>query len=134
MLLYCQELSKLENNFNSLEYLHILNGKNEVADELDKLGSSRAMVPTGVFLQELYEPSILKVLAKATKAAESSQETPLPSENITESPEIMEIHLDLRTPFMIYLKIEGLLDDKVEHERLHHRAGQYTLVNDELFR
>jgi ribonuclease HI len=133
MLLYCQELSKLENNFNSLEYLHILNGKNEVADELDKLGSSRAMVPTGVFLQELYEPSILKVLAKATKAAESSQETPLPSENI-ESPEIMEIHLDLRTPFMIYLKIEGLLDDKVEHERLHHRAGQYTLVNDELFR
>jgi ribonuclease HI len=24
MLLYCQELRKLENNFNSLEYLHIL--------------------------------------------------------------------------------------------------------------
>jgi hypothetical protein len=50
MLLCCQELRKLENNFDSLEYIHILQGKNEVADELAKLGSSRAMVPTGVFL------------------------------------------------------------------------------------
>jgi ribonuclease HI len=40
MLLYCQELCKLENNFDGLEYLHILQGKNEVADELAKLGSS----------------------------------------------------------------------------------------------
>jgi hypothetical protein len=47
-------------------------GKNEVTDELAKLGSSRAMVPTGVFLQELHEPSISKALAKATKVAESS--------------------------------------------------------------
>jgi ribonuclease HI len=27
MLLYCQELCKLENNFDGLEYLHILQGK-----------------------------------------------------------------------------------------------------------
>jgi hypothetical protein len=72
MLLYCQELRKLENNFDGLKYLHILHGKNEVADELAKLGSSRAMVPTGVFLHELHEPSISKDLAKATKVAESS--------------------------------------------------------------
>jgi hypothetical protein len=72
MLLYCQELRKLENNFDGLEYLHIMRGKNEVADELAKLGSSQAMVPTRVFLQELHEPSISKALAKATKAVESS--------------------------------------------------------------
>jgi hypothetical protein len=72
MLLYCQELRKLENNFDGLEYLHIPRGKNEVADELAKLGSSQAMVPTRVFLQELHEPSISKALAKATKAVESS--------------------------------------------------------------
>jgi hypothetical protein len=40
MLLYCQELCKLENNFDDLEYLHILRGYNEVTDELAKLGSS----------------------------------------------------------------------------------------------
>jgi hypothetical protein len=134
MLLYCQELHKLENNFDGLEYLHILRGKNEIADELAKFSSSRAMVPTGVFLQELHEPSISKALAKATKATESSQETSPLSENITESPEVMKIHSDWRTPFMIYLRARGLPEDKVEHERLHCQAGQYTLVNDELFR
>jgi ribonuclease HI len=50
MLLYCQELRKLENNFDGLEYSHISRGKHEVAEELAKLGSSRAMVPIGVFL------------------------------------------------------------------------------------
>jgi hypothetical protein len=50
MLLYCHELHKLENNFNGLEYLHILRGKNEVVDELAKLSSSRVVVPTRVFL------------------------------------------------------------------------------------
>jgi ribonuclease HI len=50
MSLYCQELRKFENNFDGLEYLHILRGKNEIVDELAKLGSSWAVVPTGVFL------------------------------------------------------------------------------------
>jgi hypothetical protein len=94
----------LENNFDGLEYLHILRGKNEITDELAKLGSSRAMVPTGVFLQKLHEPTISNALAKANKAVESSEETPPPPNNITESPEVMEIHSDWRTPFMIYLK------------------------------
>jgi hypothetical protein len=34
---------------------------------------------------------------------------------------------------MIYLRTGGLPEDKVECERLCHLAGQYTLVNDELF-
>jgi hypothetical protein len=94
MPLYCQELHKLENNFNGLEYLHILRGKNEIEDELAKLGSSQATVPTRVFLQELHEPTISKALAKDNKAAESSQETPPPQDSITESPEVMKIHSD----------------------------------------
>jgi ribonuclease HI len=40
MMLYCHELRRLENNFNGLEYLYMLRGKNEVADELAKLSSS----------------------------------------------------------------------------------------------
>jgi hypothetical protein len=68
--------------------------KNEIEDELAKLGSSQATVPTGVFLQELHEPTISKALAKANKAAESSQETPPPQDSITESPEVMKIHSD----------------------------------------
>jgi predicted nuclease with TOPRIM domain len=79
MTLYGQELCKLENNFDGLEYMHILPGKNNITDELAKLGSSRAVVTTGVFLQEQHEPSIVKALAKANKVAESSQETPPPN-------------------------------------------------------
>jgi hypothetical protein len=81
-----------------------LRGKNEITDELAKLGSGRAMVPIGVFLQELHEPSISKALHKATKTTETSQKTPPPSENIIESPEVMEIQLDLHTLFMIYVR------------------------------
>jgi hypothetical protein len=132
MMLYYQELHKLENNFNGLEYLHILRGKNEIIDELAKLGSSRAMVPPGVFLQELHELSIAKALAKASKVAKSSQEILSPAESISESPEVMDIHSDWRASFMIYLRIGGLPEDK--DERLHHRAGHYSLVHDELFR
>jgi hypothetical protein len=85
---------QLENNFDGLEYLHILWGKNEVTDELAKLNSSRAMVPPGVFMQELHEPSITKALAKASKEAETSHETTPPIESISESPEVMKIHSD----------------------------------------
>jgi ribonuclease HI len=91
MLLYCQELRELENNFDGHEYLHILQGKNEITDELAKLGSSRAMVPIGVFLQEHHEPSNSEAIAK---------ETPPLSENITESPEVLKIHSDWYTSFM----------------------------------
>jgi hypothetical protein len=45
----------------------------------------------------------------------------------------MEIHSDCHTLFMIYFRTGGLLEHKVDHERLCHRAGQYTLVNDEHF-
>jgi ribonuclease HI len=50
MMMYCQELHKLENNFDGLEYLHIMRGQNEITDELSKLGSSRGVVPPGVFM------------------------------------------------------------------------------------
>jgi hypothetical protein len=73
------------------------------------------MVPTRVFLLGLHEPSISKALDKATKVSESPRRTP-PNESITESPEVMDIHLDLCTPFLIYLKIRGLPEDKVECE------------------
>jgi hypothetical protein len=58
--------------------------KNEVTDELARLSSSWAMVPTGIFLQELHEPSISKALAKVTKVVESSKDTLPPNEGITE--------------------------------------------------
>ena len=51
-----------------MEYAHVLGNKNEVADELAKLDSSRSIVPPGVFLDILHEPTIQK---NATKAPDS---------------------------------------------------------------
>jgi hypothetical protein len=61
-------------------------------DGLAKLDSSRAVVPLGIFMQELLEPSITKALAKASKVTESFQEATSLVKSISESPKVMEVH------------------------------------------
>jgi ribonuclease HI len=55
---YCKEIRKLEAKFYGIKYTHVVQDKNKAADELSKLGSSRAKVPHGVFVQDLVNPSI----------------------------------------------------------------------------
>jgi hypothetical protein len=55
---YCKEIRKLEGKFCGIKYTHVVRDKNQEADELSKLGSSRAQVPHGVFVQDLVKPSI----------------------------------------------------------------------------
>jgi ribonuclease HI len=55
---YCAELRKLDKNFEGLEILYVLRDSNIIADVLAKLGSDRAKVPPGVFIEELFAPSI----------------------------------------------------------------------------
>jgi hypothetical protein len=55
---YCKEIRKLEGKFYDIEYTHVVQDKNKAAHALSKLGSSRAKVPHGVFVQDLVNPSI----------------------------------------------------------------------------
>jgi ribonuclease HI len=55
---YVQEVCKLKNKFSRLEVHHVIREHNTSADILSKLGSTRAQVPAGVFVQELKQPSI----------------------------------------------------------------------------
>jgi ribonuclease HI len=55
---YYKEIRKLEGKFYGIEYSHVVRDKNQVADVLSKLGSSRAQVPHGIFVQDLFKPSI----------------------------------------------------------------------------
>ena len=48
----------LKENFYGIEYHHVVRDQNQLADHLSKLGSSRAMIPLGVFVQDLLVPSI----------------------------------------------------------------------------
>jgi hypothetical protein len=55
---YCTEIRKLEGKFYGIEYTHVVRDKNKAADELSKLGSSRAKVPHGMFIQDVVNLSI----------------------------------------------------------------------------
>jgi hypothetical protein len=55
---YCAQIRKLENKFYGLEFHHVLRANNQATDELSKLGSTRAEIPHGVFVQDLVKPSI----------------------------------------------------------------------------
>ena len=67
---YIEEIRKLENKFSGLEIHHVDRDNNVGADELSKLGSTRAAVPPGVFVHELHHPSF-KVHSQQTTDAEA---------------------------------------------------------------
>jgi hypothetical protein len=83
---YCKEIRKLKGKFYGIEYTHVVRDKNQVADELSKLGSSRAQVPHGVFVQDLVKPSIKE---EADQVVEKPPDQPLvatvPPPSTTES-------------------------------------------------
>ena len=58
MSAYCAEVRKLEAHFEGIEIHHVSRNNNVAADVLSKLGSKRALVPAGVFVQDLRKPSI----------------------------------------------------------------------------
>jgi ribonuclease HI len=72
---YCAEVQKLEKNFQGLEILYVLRDSNIAADVLAKLGSDRAKVPPGVFVEELPSPSI-------KQSDEITSEPPAPTTQI----------------------------------------------------
>ena len=55
---YYKEIRKLEFFFYGLEFLHVLRDYKVAADILSNLGSKRALVPAGVFVQALNSPTV----------------------------------------------------------------------------
>ena len=120
---YCAEIRKLEGKFYGIEYHHVVRDQNQLVDHLSKLGSSRAMIPPGVFVQDLFTPSI--------KEEKEVQEIP-PAEQlvlIVPSPAI-----DWREQFIKYLTSADVPADKTETERPIHRSKLYMLVDGKLMR
>jgi hypothetical protein len=67
---YVAEIRKLEGKFYGLEFIHVVRADNKGADELSKLGSSRARIPCGVFVADLIKPFIEP--EPTTKAAQTT--------------------------------------------------------------
>jgi hypothetical protein len=97
--------------------------QNQLADHLSKLGSSRAVIPLGVIVQDL--------LALSIKEEKEVQEVP-PAEQLVLI--VPSSTADWREQFIKYLTSAEVSTDKTETERLIHRSKHYVLVDDNLMR
>ena len=117
MDMYVQAIRKLENKFYGLEYHHVIRDNNVGADELSKLGSSRAKLPAGVFVEDIYTPTIL----------------PEDDRGVTTTDQLVgnleDEEDDWRIPFIKYLTDATVPQDKIETERIIRRGKNYILVD-----
>ena len=104
---YCAKIRKLEGKFYGIEYHHVVRDLNQLADHLSKIGSSRAAIPPGVFVQDLFTSSI--------KEEKEVQEIP-PAEQLVLL--VPWSATDLREQFIKYLTSTDVPADKTKIERL----------------
>jgi len=124
MVLYCKEIRKWESNFYGIEYIHVVQDRNQAADVLSKIGSSRAQIPQGVFVQDIHTPSVGTDLVDK----QSNEAMLIGNTNPTTSSH------DWRTPFIKYISDGSGFHDKTENERLIRRSKNYILVDGKLMR
>jgi ribonuclease HI len=104
MNVYCVEVHKLEDHFEGIEFHHVSRDNNMAADVLSKLGSKRALVPAGVFVQDLRKPSI-----RLLSDPETSHSNIPGSRNVL----IAEAKDDWRLDFIAYIMEKRVPEDKV---------------------
>ncbi|XP_025791892.1 uncharacterized protein LOC112873081 [Panicum hallii] len=117
---YCNEIRKLEAKFYGLVFHHVLRDYNIAADVLSKLGSKRALVSAGVFVQALNSPTV--------KLEEDPPNKPdlVPAEG----QEVLVIESDWQTPIIDFIVHNKSYPKKKEHEKL----SSYITIGNNLFK
>ena len=126
-------IRKLEGRFYGIEYIHVVRDKNQGADALSKLGSSRAKIPHGVFVQDLLMPSIEEEDYTVDMPPNQRLVAMVPASSTTEPPPTTPEH-DWRIPFIKYLTDGSGYTDRTENECLMRHSKQYLLVDGKLWR
>ena len=121
---YCREIHKLKFHFYVLEFHHILQDYNMAADVLSKLGSKRALVPAGVFVQALNYPTVKIEEESPTK----------PDLALALGQEVLVTDPDWRAPILDFTINNKSYPNDKEHERLTRRVANYVIIETELFR
>jgi hypothetical protein len=121
---YCVEVRKLEDHFEGLEFHHVSRDNNVAADVLSKLESKRALVPAGVFIQDLRKPSIRLLSVPETSPSD-----------VPGSLDVLmaEAEVDWRLDFIAYIVEKRVPEDKVECENIVRRAANYVVISTELY-
>ncbi|XP_025828640.1 uncharacterized protein LOC112903611 [Panicum hallii] len=105
---YCKEIQKLEAKSYGLEFHHVLKDYNAAPDVLSKLGSKRALVPVGVFVQVLNIPMVKFEEDPPTK----------PDLVLTEGQKVLIIKFDWRAPIIDFIIQNKSYPEKKEHKKL----------------
>jgi hypothetical protein len=116
-----QNQKKLEGKFYGIEFHHVIRDANQAVDHVSKLGSTRAKVPAGVFVQDLMTPSI--------KPGQEIIETPSAEQLVMA---VLATSNDWRDQFIKYLTSVEVPTSKIGTERLIRRSKHYILVNRKL--
>ena len=124
---YVEEIRKFENKFSGLEIHHVDCDNNVGANVLSKLGSTRAVVPPGVFVHELQHPSV-KVQSQQATDTEASATVR----------EVLMIKEDWQIQFNHFIK-EFKLPPHVDAKstqvaRIIRRSKGFVLVGDNLYK
>ena len=136
----------LEGSFDGCELNYISRANNTEADELVNIGSTRAPVPPGVFLESIIQRSI-KTPVAAPEAVMDSEDTTdpaqvasaSPSEGTSTSPPDNSVPEELEgptwaKPFLRFI-IEGTLpQDVAEARRISRRSKAFTVINRQLYK
>jgi hypothetical protein len=126
---YCAEIRKLEGHFEGIEFQHVPRSNNVTADVLSKLGSRQALVPAGVFVQDLRKLSI-KLLDPDNPETPPNDQTSVPPRDVLMS----EKEDDWRKPFIDFILDQLVPDDKAERERITQRSTNYVVIGSDLYR
>jgi hypothetical protein len=126
---YCAEIRKLEGHFEGIEFQHVPCNNNIAPDVLSKLGSRRALVPVGVFVQDLRKPSI--------KLLDSNNPEPPSNDQNSAPPRYMlmtQKEDDWCKPFIEFILNQLVPDDKAERERITRQSANYVVIGSDLYR
>jgi hypothetical protein len=126
---YCAEIRKLEGHFEGIEFQHVPRNNNVAANVLSKLGSRRALVPEGMFVQDLHKPSI-KLMDPDNPEQPQHDQTSAPPHDMLMS----EKKDDWRKPFIDFILDQLVPYDKAEHERITRRSANYIVIGTDLYR
>jgi ribonuclease HI len=126
---YCTDIHKLEGHFEGIEFQHVPRNNNVAADVLSKLGSRRALVPAGVFVQDLRKPSI-KLLDPDNPEPPTNDQNSAPPRDVLMS----EKEYDWRKLFIDFILDQLVPDDKTERERITRQSANYVIIGTDLYR
>ena len=137
MTTYCNAVRKLEKKFEGLELHHVPRLKNQAADELAKLGSTRRPVPSDVCLEHLHLPSVKEdpFTEEPVQPKSSTDPTEVDVPAVVDLiMEILAVIPDWTVPIIAYIPRQELPEDEVQDRQIVRRSKSFTVIDGQLYK